>query len=106
MANNTKGNFFADIKLPIKIGMGFGVMALLLVIAISITIYQVNQAKTLNERMVEPRVPTAPASLGMLKRMQVSPAASCGWALLGKPVVPYASDQAGTKGLDSFNIIF
>jgi len=31
VANNTKGNFFADMKLPVKIGMGFGTMALLLV---------------------------------------------------------------------------
>ncbi|MBE9561064.1 MAG: methyl-accepting chemotaxis protein, partial [Proteobacteria bacterium] len=100
MANNTKGNFFADMKLPIKIGMGFGVMALLLVIAISITIYQVNQAKALTDRMVELRVPTAQASLGMLNGMQESLAGLRGWMLLGNPVFKDARQDAWNKWID------
>ena len=100
MANNTKGNFFADMKLPIKIGMGFGVMALLLVIAISITIYQVNQAKALTDRMVELRVPTAQASLGMLNGMQESLAGLRGWMLLGNPVFKDARQNAWNKWID------
>lgn len=100
MANNTKGNFFADMKLPVKIGMGFGVMALLLVGAISITIYQVNQAKALTDRMVDLRVPTAQASLGMLNGMQESLAGLRGWMLLGKPVFKEARQNAWDKWID------
>jgi len=100
VANNTKGNFFADMKLPIKIGMGFGVMALLLVIAISITIYQVSQAKQLTDRMVELRVPTAQASLGMLNGMQESLAGLRGWMLLGNPVFKDARQNAWNKWID------
>ncbi|MEN8173164.1 MAG: methyl-accepting chemotaxis protein [Chloroflexota bacterium] len=100
MANNTKGNFFADMKLPVKIGMGFGVMALLLVLAISITIYQVNQAKALTDRMVDLRVPTAQASLGMLNGMQESLAGLRGWMLLGNPVFKEARSNAWNKWID------
>ncbi|MBE9564094.1 MAG: methyl-accepting chemotaxis protein, partial [Proteobacteria bacterium] len=100
MANNTKGNFFADMKLPVKIGMGFGVMALLLVIAISITIYQVNQAKVLTDRMVQLRVPTAQASLGMLSGMQESLAGLRGWMLLGNPSFKDARQDAWNKWID------
>jgi methyl-accepting chemotaxis protein len=85
VANNTNSNFFADMKLPVKIGLGFGMMALLLVAAISITIYEVNQAKKLTDRMVDLRVPTAQASLGMLNGMQESLAGLRGWMLLGNP---------------------
>jgi len=100
VANNTKSNFFADMKLPVKIGMGFGVMALLLVIAISITIYQVNQAKQLTDRMVDLRVPTAQASLGMLNGMQESLAGLRGWMLLGNPVFKDARQNAWNKWID------
>ena len=100
MANNTKSNFFADMKLPIKIGMGFGVMALLLVAAISITIYEVNQAKKLTDRMVDLRVPTAQASLGMLNGMQESLAGLRGWMLLGNPVFKDARQNAWNKWID------
>lgn len=100
MANNTKGNFFADIKLPVKIGMGFGVMALLLVGAISITIFQVTKSKALTDRMVELRVPTAQASMGMLLGMQESLAGLRGWMLLGKPVFKDARATAWSKWID------
>ena len=86
MANNTKGNFFADMKLPVKIGMGFGIMAMLLVIAISITIYQGGEQQKLTDRMIHLRVPTEKASLSMLLGMQESLAGLRGWMLLGNPV--------------------
>ncbi|MCK4706324.1 MAG: MCP four helix bundle domain-containing protein, partial [Gammaproteobacteria bacterium] len=100
MANNTKGNFFADMKLPVKIGMGFGVMALLLVGAISITIFQVNKSKALTDRMVELRVPTAQASMGMLLGMQESLAGLRGWMLLGNPAFKDARADAWNKWID------
>jgi len=49
VATNVKGNFFADMKLPVKIGLGFGTMVLLLVAAISITIYEVDQTSKLTD---------------------------------------------------------
>ena len=100
MANNTKSNFFADMKLPIKIGMGFGVMALLLVAAISITIYEVNQIKKLTDDMVDLRVPSAQASLGMLSGMQESLAGLRGWMLLGNPKFKDARQDAWNNWID------
>ena len=100
MANNTNSNFFADMKLPVKIGLGFGMMVLLLVAAISITIYQVNQAKQLTDRMVDLRVPTAQASLGMLNGMQESLAGLRGWMLLGNPVFKEVRQGAWDNWID------
>ena len=100
MATNVKGNFFADMKLPVKIGMGFGTMVLLLVAAISITIYEVNQTSKLTDRMVELRVPTAQASLGMLNGVQESLAGLRGWMLLGNPVFKDARANAWNKWID------
>ena len=82
MATNVKGNFFADMKLPVKIGLGFGTMVLLLVAAIVITIYEVDQIQDLTDQVVETRVPTAQASSGMLIGVQQSLAALRGWMLL------------------------
>ncbi|MCK5263635.1 MAG: HAMP domain-containing protein, partial [Gammaproteobacteria bacterium] len=100
MATNVKGNFFADMKLPVKIGLGFGTMVLLLVAAISITIYQVDQTSKLTDRMVELRVPTAQASLGMLNGVQESLAGLRGWMLLGNPVFKDARANAWDKWID------
>ncbi|MES0326569.1 MAG: methyl-accepting chemotaxis protein [Gammaproteobacteria bacterium] len=95
-----KGNLFADMKLPVKIGLGFGMMVLLLVAAISITMYQVNQTQKLTVQMVELRVPTAQASLGMLNGVQESLAGLRGWMLLGKPVFKDARQNAWNKWID------
>ena len=100
MATNVKGNFFADMKLPVKIGLGFGTMVLLLVAAISITMYQVDQTSKLTDRMVELRVPTAQASLGMLNGLQESLAGLRGWMLLGNPVFKDARANAWNKWID------
>ena len=100
MANNAKGNFFADMRLPVKIGLGFGTMVLLLVAAISITIFQVNNTQKLTTRMVDLRVPTAQASLGMLNGIQESLAGLRGWMLLGNPVFKDARIHAWNKWID------
>ena len=100
MATNVKGNFFADMKLPVKIGLGFGMMVLLLVAAISITMYEVNQTQKLTHRMTDIRVPTAQASLGMLNGIQESLAGLRGWMLLGNPVFKDARANAWNKWID------
>ncbi len=105
MANNAKGNFFADMKLPVKIGLGFGTMVLLLVAAISITIFQVNNAQKLTNQMVDLRVPTAQASLGMLNGVQESLAGLRGWMLLGNPVFKDARANAWDKWIDPSLVI-
>jgi len=100
VATNVKGNFFADMKLPVKIGLGFGMMVLLLVAAISITMYEVNQTQKLTHRMTDIRVPTAQASLGMLNGIQESLAGLRGWMLLGNPVFKDARANAWNKWID------
>ncbi|MCK5641841.1 MAG: hypothetical protein KAJ19_13645, partial [Gammaproteobacteria bacterium] len=64
MANSNVG-LFGNLKLATKLGSGFGIMILLLVIAISITLFQVANVDKLAKRVVDLRVPTAQASLGM-----------------------------------------
>ncbi len=100
MANNTKGNFFADIKLPVKIGMGFGVMAVLLVVSISIAIVQGEEEKQLTDRMIHLRVPTEKASLSMLLGMQESLAGLRGWMLLGNTQFKDARSEAWSEWID------
>ena len=100
MAINVKGNFFADIKLPVKIGLGFGTMMLLLVAAISFTFYEVSQTQKLTDRMVDLRVPTAQASLGMLNGVQESLAGLRGWMLLGNDKFKDDRSNAWNKWID------
>ena len=82
MATNVKGNILANMKLPVKIGLGFGMMVLLLVAAISITFFEVSRVEVLTNQVVDTRVPTAQASSGMLIGIQQSLAGLRGWMLL------------------------
>ncbi len=74
---------FGNLKLTTKLGLGFGLVALSLVLSVLLTLVEVKKAKTITERVVELRVPTARASLETLNGINHSLAALRGWMLLG-----------------------
>ena len=99
MATNNVG-MFSNFKLATKLGAGFGVMILLLVVAISITLFQVANVDKLAKRVVDLRVPTAQASLGMLNGINESLAGLRGWMLLNNPKFKEVRQEAWDKWLD------
>ena len=100
MATNIKGNFFANMKLPMKIGLGFGMMVLLLVAAISITFFEVAKMESLTYQVVDTRVPTAQASMAMLTGIQQSLAGLRGWMLLDNPSFKGVRQSAWSDWID------
>ncbi len=98
---DAKGSFFGNLRLPLKIGIGFGLMLLVLISAIGITITEVQSAQKLTDRVVNLRVPTARASLGMLNGVQQSLAGLRGWIILGKDKFKDVRAEAWTDWIDN-----
>ncbi len=100
MAKNTNFGLFANMRLPFKLGTGFGMMALLLVSAVGITIYEVTEVQTLSNRVAELRTPVARASLSLLNGVNESLAALRGWMLLGKEQFKTQRDESWKNWID------
>ncbi|MBI5463951.1 MAG: MCP four helix bundle domain-containing protein, partial [Ignavibacteriales bacterium] len=66
-----------------KIGVGFTAVVAVLVVVVLMTMNQVNQVKTINDRIIEVRVPTADAGLNLLSGVNQSLAGLRGYMLLG-----------------------
>ena len=77
-------SLFGKRGVGVKIGLGYAMVALVLVGAVSTTIWQVRRTAAVTNRVVDLRVPTAQASLGMLNGINHSLAALRGWIILGK----------------------
>ncbi len=92
---------FKNMKLGTKIGVGFGIITILLIGAVLTSIWQVGRAKTVTDRLIELRTPTASASLMMLNGMNHSLAALRGWMLLGKDKFKDERVKAWSLELDS-----
>jgi methyl-accepting chemotaxis protein len=76
--------FFRDLKVGVKIGLGFILVGLILFGSITLTMVQTSKTTNITNRVVDLRVPTAQASLMMVNGMNHSLAALRGWMLLGK----------------------
>ncbi len=76
--------FFNDLKVGVKIGLGFFLVGLILCVSISLTMIQTGKTADITTRVVDLRVPTAQASLMMVNGMNHSLAALRGWMILGK----------------------
>ena len=79
-----RGNLFRNLGVGAKIGLGYALVTLVLIGAVLTTIWQVRRTADITNRVVDLRVPTAQASLGMLNGMNHSLAALRGWIILGK----------------------
>ncbi len=75
---------FSNMKLAVKMGLGFACAILVLAAAVGITYAQVTRINDMTSRIGGLRVPTSGASLMMLNGINHSPAALRGWMLLGK----------------------
>jgi methyl-accepting chemotaxis protein len=77
-------NFFKDLKVGQKIGLGFSLVALILLLTIAITMFQTGKSRGITNKVLDLRVPTSQASLMMMNGMNHFLAALRGWILLGK----------------------
>ena len=75
---------FKNMKLGMRIGLGYAVITLLLAATILVTMWQVGKVNTVTTRVIDLRSPTAQASLSMLNGINHSLAALRGWMILGK----------------------
>ena len=77
-------SWFHKQKIITKIQIGFAAVAIIMVGIVSITIWQTKSVKSISDRVVDLRVPTAQSSLMMLNGINHSLAALRGWMILGK----------------------
>jgi len=75
---------FKDMKLGVKLGLGFSMVALILVVAVLTSIWQVGKTSTVTNRVMTLRAPTSQSSLAMLNGINHSLAALRGWIILSK----------------------
>ncbi len=75
---------FRNLRMALKIGIGFSLAALVFAISVVITIVQVSRTAVTTDRMFELRAPTSQASLEMMNGMNHSLAALRGWMILGE----------------------
>ena len=73
-----------NLKLGLKIGMGYAIVAVILFIAVIITIVQVNKMTAVVDRLVDQRVPASQSVLVLLNGMNRSLASLRGWIILGE----------------------
>jgi methyl-accepting chemotaxis protein len=77
-------NWFNRLKIITKIQIGFAAVAVIMVGIVFTTILKTKDVKTISDRVVDLRVPTAQSSLMMLNGINHSLAALRGWMILGK----------------------
>ncbi len=75
---------FKNMKMGVKMSLGFGLITLILSAAVLTTIWQVKKTNAITKKVVDLRAPTAQASLSMLNGINHSLAALRGWIILGK----------------------
>lgn len=74
---------FRNMKVSLKIGLGFAFVTLILMGVVLTTIQHVKKVEELSKRLVHLRTPTAHSSLMMLNGINHSLAALRGWIILG-----------------------
>jgi methyl-accepting chemotaxis protein len=77
-------DWFNNLRIIIKIQLGFALVAAIMVIIVSNAIWQTKQVKAISDKVVDLRVPTSQNSLMMLNGINHSLAALRGWMILGK----------------------
>ena len=93
--------FFSKLKLGVKIGGGFSIVALILVTIVLLTVREVKQSSDITDRIIDRRVPTAQASLQMLNGINHSLAALRGWIILGADKFKNERGLAWEKEIES-----
>ena len=86
-----------NLRVGMKIGLGFALITLVLMGVVLITIQHVKSMESLSKRLVHLRTPTAHASLMMLNGMNHSLASLRGWVILGEDKFKNEREQAWTE---------
>jgi methyl-accepting chemotaxis protein len=73
-----------NIRLGVKIGMGYGIIGIIFAISVGITLWQSEQNMTVITHLTEQQSPAVRSSLVMLNGLNRSLAALRGWVILGK----------------------
>lgn len=89
-----------NLKVGMKIGLGFGLITLVLMGVVLITIQHVKNMEGLSKRLAHLRNPTAHASLMMLNGMNHSLASLRGWIILGENKFKEERAQAWTEQIE------
>ncbi len=76
-------NWIKNLKVITKIQIGFSIVALIMIGIVTTTLSQTKEVKTISDKVIEIRVPTAQNSLMMLNGINHSLAALRGWMILG-----------------------
>ena len=82
------------ITISAKIIIGFSLISILMISMVIITIIKVNSTTTINNKVIDLRVPTAMSSIEMINGMNHSLAALRGWIILGKDKFKDERDKA------------
>lgn len=93
-------NWFKNLRVGLKIGLGFGVLGVIFVGNILLILNIFNQTKELNDRVIELRNPTAINSLMMLNGLNRSISALRGWLLLGEDHFKQERQQAWLQNIE------
>jgi len=74
---------FSKLKLGVKIGGGFSVIAFILIVIILLTMNKISDSSNITNNVIDQRVPTSQSSIQMLNGINHSLAALRGWIILG-----------------------
>jgi methyl-accepting chemotaxis protein len=72
-----------SLKIGGRLNVGFAAVCTVLVALVLITVWQISSISKINDRIVELRVPTSTASLGLVNNINSSLAALRGWMITG-----------------------
>jgi len=91
---------FRNLKLGIKIGLGYGLVGLILAGSILATLWQVRRTEETVNRLVDLRSPTAQSSLVLLNGISQSASALRSWIILGDNVFREERTAAWTTQIE------
>lgn len=77
------GSVLSGLKIGGRLNAGFAAVCTVLVALVLITVWQVSTVSRVNSRIVDLRVPTSTASLGLVNNVNASLAALRGWMITG-----------------------
>ena len=78
-------SFMPSLKIRGRLNGGFAAVCAVLAILVGITLWEISGVSKINQRIVDLRVPTSAASLGMVNGINGSLAALRGWMITGNP---------------------
>lgn len=82
-AGKRPGLSLSNLKIGGRLNVGFSAVCAVMVTLVLVTVWQISTVSKVNQRVVELRVPTSAASLGLASNINASLAALRGWMISG-----------------------